>query len=41
MADSGGATYWSGVLAGTDQLPSLWASLAGSTEYFTNAQVRF
>jgi hypothetical protein len=38
MADSGGTTYWVGQLTGTNQLPSLWASLAGSTEYFNNAQ---
>jgi hypothetical protein len=34
-------SYWSGQLSGTDQLPSLWASVAGSTEYYNNAQSRF
>lgn len=38
MASPGDITYWSGQLSGTDQLPSLWASMAGSTEYYTNAQ---
>lgn len=33
MADSSGATYWAGQLAATAQLPSLWISLASSTEY--------
>lgn len=41
MADSGGISYWSGQLAASDQLPSLWASLAGSTEYYNNALARF
>lgn len=41
LAGAGEISYWSGQLAGTDQLPSLWASVAGSTEYHTNAQLRF
>lgn len=39
MADSGGLSYWASHLtASSSQLPQLWASLAGSTEYFNNAQ---
>ena len=38
IADSSGYSYWSGQLAGSSQLPDLWASLAGSTEYFNHAQ---
>jgi hypothetical protein len=38
MADPSGLTYWTGVLSGTGQLPTLWASHAGSTEYFNGAQ---
>jgi hypothetical protein len=38
LADPSGASYWSSQLAGSDQLPSLWAALAGSSEYFNNAQ---
>ncbi|HEV7723224.1 MAG TPA: DUF4214 domain-containing protein [Iamia sp.] len=41
MALSTEVTYWAGQLTGTDQLPSLWASVAGSTEYYNNAQLRF
>lgn len=38
MADSGGLSYWTGQLTGSAQLPTLWASLAGSTEYYNLAQ---
>lgn len=38
VADAGGAAYWAGVLGGTGQLPSLWASLAASGEYFNDSQ---
>lgn len=41
VADSGGLSYWTTQLSGTDQLPSLWSSLARSTEYFNNALARF
>lgn len=40
LADPSGATYWSGQLAGSGQLPQLWSSLAGSNEYFNKAQTR-
>ncbi len=33
-ADASGASYWTGILTGTGQLPALWRSLASSTEYF-------
>lgn len=38
MADSSGKTYWTGQLSGTAQLPTLWDSLASSSEYYTLAQ---
>lgn len=38
MASGPDGTYWSGQLAATAQLPTFWASLAGSSEYFANAQ---
>lgn len=41
VADSGGLSYWAGQLSASDQLPSLWTSLAGSTEYYNNALTRF
>lgn len=41
MADSAGLAYWSNRLAQTDQLPALWASMTGSTEYFNLAQIKF
>lgn len=41
LAGSGEISYWSGQLAGPAQLPSLWSSVAGSTEYYNNAQLRF
>jgi hypothetical protein len=34
-------TFWAGQLAASDQLPSLWASLAGSTEYYNTAILRY
>lgn len=37
-ADQAGFDYWWPRLASTDQLPSLWRSLAASIEYFTLAQ---
>ncbi len=37
-ADASGATYWIGQLQATSQLPTLWSSLASSSEYFTLAQ---
>ena len=37
-ADPGGLTFWRDHLAQTGQLPTLWGQLAGSTEYFNNAQ---
>lgn len=39
MADPSGATYWTTQMTGSSQLPSLWTSLAVSTEYFDLAQV--
>ncbi len=39
LADPSGATYWSGQLAGSAQLPAVWASLVGSSEYFNHAQL--
>ncbi|HEV7722115.1 MAG TPA: DUF4214 domain-containing protein, partial [Iamia sp.] len=41
LADAPGTTYWTTQLTATDQMPSLWASLAGSTEYYNSAQTRF
>lgn len=38
MADPTGAAHWIANLSGSAQLPELWASLAGSNEYFVNAQ---
>jgi hypothetical protein len=38
MADPSGKTYWTGQLAGTGQLPTLWANNAASNEYFNLAQ---
>jgi hypothetical protein len=38
LADSSGYNYWTGQLTGSGQLPGLWASLSGSTEYFNGAQ---
>lgn len=38
LALSSDITYWSGQLSSTAQLPSLWASLAGSAEYYNNSQ---
>lgn len=38
MADPSGASYWTGQLSASGQLPGLWASLAGSAEYYDNAQ---
>lgn len=38
VADTSGRSYWIGQLTGTAQLPVLWAALAGSVEYFNNAQ---
>lgn len=37
-ADSGGTTYWTGVLRQSGQLPQLFANLGGSTEYYNKAQ---
>jgi hypothetical protein len=41
IAGSGEISYWAGQLTATDQLPALWASVAGSTEYYNAAQTRF
>lgn len=38
LADPSGQSYWVGQLSGSAQLPSLWASLAASTEYYNLAQ---
>lgn len=38
VADAPGRTFWIGQLTGTAQLPAMWASFAGSVEYFNNAQ---
>lgn len=38
LADPSGATYWTGQLAGSAQLPVLWSSLASSSEYYALAQ---
>lgn len=39
MADSSGASYWAGQLASSGQLPTLWVSLAASTEYYNLSQI--
>jgi hypothetical protein len=39
MADAPGASFWTGQLSGTSQMPALWASLTGSGEYFALAQL--
>jgi hypothetical protein len=39
MADAAGIAYWAPRLASTDQLPSAWATFAGTTEYFNLAQL--
>lgn len=41
VADSGGLSYWADRLSASDQLPTLWASLAGSTEYYNKALTKF
>ncbi len=38
VADASGASYWTSQLTGSGQVTTLWAQLAGSTEYFNNAQ---
>lgn len=38
MSDPTGATYWIGQLTGSSQLPTFWANLAASNEYFNGAQ---
>ena len=38
LADPSGLSYWVGQLSGSAQLPLLWASNAGSTEYYNHAQ---
>lgn len=38
MADPSGATYWTGQLTGSGQLPALWTSLASSNEYYNHSQ---
>lgn len=38
LADPSGYSYWTGQLTGSGQLPTLWANLSGSTEYFNGAQ---
>jgi hypothetical protein len=41
LADSTGATYWAGQLAGSGQLPTHWRALAATSEYLALAQTRF
>jgi hypothetical protein len=38
LASGTDESFWVGQLTTTDQLPDLWASIAGSTEYFNGAQ---
>lgn len=40
MADTAGANYWISQLTSTGQVTTLWANLAGSSEYYNHAQVK-